>query len=317
MVLEIIPIKIQEEIANGVNLVPLILESSEINDGDILVFSQKIVSKNEGRMLSLSSVNPSLLANGIASSYGKDPRLIELILSESERIVRMENGIIIVKTKHGFVCANAGIDESNVQDGYATLLPKDPDKSAILLKERIASIDTLINNVGIAGPTGPMESLSISDWRNTIDINLNSHFYFTKHSIPLLKNNKGGSIINISSTAGLFGFPLRTPYVASKWAVIGVTKSLAMELGEFNIRVNAICPGSVSGDRMERVIEAKAKSTGISEEELQKDYESMVSLKTFVSKEDIANMALFLLSNEAHKISGQVMTVDGNTERMT
>jgi len=137
MVLEIIPIKIQREIGIDANFVDLILESSEINDGDILVFSQKIVSKNEGRMLSLSSVNPSLLANGIASSYGKDPRLIELILSESERIVRMENGIIIVKTKHGFVCANAGIDESNVQDGYATLLPKDPDKSAILLKERI------------------------------------------------------------------------------------------------------------------------------------------------------------------------------------
>ena len=137
MVLEIIPIKIQREIGIDANFVDLILESSEIDDGDILVFSQKIVSKNEGRMLSLSSVNPSLLANGIASSYGKDPRLIELILSESERIVRMENGIIIVKTKHGFVCANAGIDESNVQDGYATLLPKDPDKSAILLKERI------------------------------------------------------------------------------------------------------------------------------------------------------------------------------------
>jgi coenzyme F420-0:L-glutamate ligase/coenzyme F420-1:gamma-L-glutamate ligase len=137
MVLQIIPIKTQKEIGIDVNLVDLILESSEINDGDILVFSQKIVSKNEGRMLSLSSVNPSLLANGIASSYGKDPRLIELILSESERIVRMENGIIIVKTKHGFVCANAGIDESNVQDGYATLLPKDPDKSASLLKERI------------------------------------------------------------------------------------------------------------------------------------------------------------------------------------
>ncbi|NWK06541.1 coenzyme F420-0:L-glutamate ligase [Marine Group I thaumarchaeote] len=137
MVLEIIPIKIQREIGIDANFVDLILESSEINDGDILVFSQKIVSKNEGRMLSLSSVNPSLLANGIASSYGKDPRLVELILSESERIVRMENGIIIVKTKHGFVCANAGIDESNVQDGYATLLPNDPDKSASLLKERI------------------------------------------------------------------------------------------------------------------------------------------------------------------------------------
>ena len=136
MVLEIIPIKIQKEIGIDANLVDLISESSEINDGDILVFSQKIISKNEGRMLSLSSINPSLLANGIASSYGKDPRLVELILSESERIVRMENGIIIVETKHGFVCANAGIDESNVQNGYATLLPKDPDKSASLLKER-------------------------------------------------------------------------------------------------------------------------------------------------------------------------------------
>ena len=137
MSLEIIPIKIQKEIKSDDNLVDLILESSEINDGDILVFSQKIISKNEDRVLSLSSVNPSLLANGIASSYGKDPRLVELILSESKRIVRMENGIIIVETNHGFVCANAGIDESNVQDGYATLLPDDPDRSANLLKDRI------------------------------------------------------------------------------------------------------------------------------------------------------------------------------------
>ena len=137
MALEIIPIKIQKEIKSNDDLVDLILELSEINDNDILVFSQKIVSKNERRILNLSSVNPSLLANGIASSYDKDPRLVELILSESKRIVRMENGIIIVETKHGFVCANAGIDESNVEDGYATLLPDDPDKSANLLKDRI------------------------------------------------------------------------------------------------------------------------------------------------------------------------------------
>jgi coenzyme F420-0:L-glutamate ligase/coenzyme F420-1:gamma-L-glutamate ligase len=115
----------------------LILESFEINDDDILVFSQKIISKNEDRILRLSSVSPSLLADGIASSYGKDPRLVELILSESKRIVRMENGVIIVETKHGFVCANAGIDESNVEDGYATLLPNDPDRSANSLKEKI------------------------------------------------------------------------------------------------------------------------------------------------------------------------------------
>ena len=137
MTLQVIPIKIQKEIESGDDLVDLILESSSINDDDILVFSQKIISKNEGNILSLSSVNPSLLASGIASSYGKDPRLVELILLESKRIVRMENGIIIVETNHGFVCANAGIDESNVKDGYATLLPNDPDQSANLLKDRI------------------------------------------------------------------------------------------------------------------------------------------------------------------------------------
>jgi coenzyme F420-0:L-glutamate ligase/coenzyme F420-1:gamma-L-glutamate ligase len=151
MSLQVIPIKIQKEIESGDNLVDLILESFEINDGDVLVFSQKIISKNEGRILSLSSVNPSLLADGIASSYGKDPRLVELILSESKRIVRMENGVIIVETKHGFVCANAGIDESNVKDGYVTLLPDDPDKSANLLKN------------GIKQKTGKNVAIIISD----------------------------------------------------------------------------------------------------------------------------------------------------------
>ena len=137
MTLQVIPVKFQKEVESNDDLVDLILESFEINDDDILVFSQKIISKNEDRILNLSSVSPSLLADGIASSYGKDPRLVELILSESKRIVRMENGVIIVETKHGFVCANAGIDESNVEDGYATLLPNDPDRSANLLKEKI------------------------------------------------------------------------------------------------------------------------------------------------------------------------------------
>ena len=151
MSLQVIPIKIQKEVESGDDLVDLILELFEINDGDVLVFSQKIISKNEGRILSLSSVNPSLLADGIASSYGKDPRLVELILSESKRIVRMENGVIIVETKHGFVCANAGIDESNVKDGYVTLLPDDPDKSANLLKN------------GIKQKTGKNVAIIISD----------------------------------------------------------------------------------------------------------------------------------------------------------
>ena len=200
----------------------------------------------------------------------------------------------------------------NVNAGDATSVKK-YFKS---LKLKISSIDALINNVGIAGPTGTMEDISVEDWKQTIEINLNSHFYFTKHAIPLLKKNNGGSIVNLSSTGGIFGFPLRTPYAASKWAIVGLTKTLAMELGKFNIRVNAICPGSVSGDRMDRVIEAKAKSLNLSDREIKEDFENMVSLNTFVDKEDIANMAVFLLSDKAHRISGQIMSVDGNTERM-
>ena len=116
------------------------------------------------------------------------------------------------------------------------------------IKMKTNKIDALINNVGIAGPTGYLENLKLKDWENTLHLNLNSHFYFTKKAIPLIKKSKNGSIINISSTAGILGFPLRSPYAASKWAIIGVTKTLAMELGKYNIRVNAVCPGTGKGD---------------------------------------------------------------------
>ena len=184
------------------------------------------------------------------------------------------------------------------------------------IKKKTPKIDALINNVGIAGPTGTIEKLSSFDWENTLKVNVISHFYFTKNAIPLLKKNKGGTIINLSSGAGIMGFPLRSPYAASKWAIVGVTKTLAMELGKFKIRVNAICPGSVEGDRMKRVVDAKASLTKTSPKKVKQEFESMVSLQTFVNKEDIASMALFLLGDESQNISGQAMIVDGNTERM-
>ena len=137
MALEIIPVKIEEDIEPNADIIDLILKSAIIKDYDILIFTQKIISKSEGRIVDLSSVNPSLLASGIANSYGKDPRLVELILSESKRIVRMQESVIIVESNHGFVCANAGIDESNVRDGYVTMLPDDPDQSADELKKQI------------------------------------------------------------------------------------------------------------------------------------------------------------------------------------
>jgi len=248
----------------------------------------------------------SAAANGIGWSIAQECMLNGAIVYLTDKNKESLDKI----SKHNLYEKQLFLDKVNAND------VREVENYFNKIKRKVESIDALINNVGIAGPTGRLEELNINDWKETIDININSHFYYTKFSIPLIKKNNGGSIINLSSTAGIFGFPLRSPYAASKWAVIGMTKSLAMELGEFNIRVNAICPGSVSGNRMKKVIQAKAKSLGVKEASIQKDYESMVSLKTFVDKKDVSNMAVFLLSEEAKNISGQVMTVDGNTERM-
>ena len=183
------------------------------------------------------------------------------------------------------------------------------------VKKKTNKIDALINNVGIAGPTGSLEKLKSKDWENTLHVNVNSHFYFTKKSIPLLKKSKNGSIINISSTAGILGFPLRSTYAASKWAIIGITKTLAMELGKFNIRVNAVCPGTIKGDRMKRVIRDKAKFTKVSTKTIEKDFISMSSMKQWILEEDIGKMCSFLISDDSSRVSGQVISVDGHTER--
>jgi coenzyme F420-0:L-glutamate ligase/coenzyme F420-1:gamma-L-glutamate ligase len=135
--LQVIPVHISNEIEVNDDLAELILSSQEIKEGDILVIAQKIISKQEGRIIELSKIEPSLLAQGIASQYNKDPRIVELILSESKKIVRMQNGVIIVETNHGFICANAGIDESNVKDGFVTLLPVDSDLSAKKIRDGI------------------------------------------------------------------------------------------------------------------------------------------------------------------------------------
>jgi len=135
--LQIIPIHVEKEIEPSDDISDIILKCEKLNDGDILVIAQKIISKQEGRLIDLSTVSPSLLAEGISSQYQKDPRIIELILSESKRIVRMKNEILIVETNHGFICANAGIDESNVKEGYATLLPVNSDISAQRIRKNI------------------------------------------------------------------------------------------------------------------------------------------------------------------------------------
>jgi len=184
------------------------------------------------------------------------------------------------------------------------------------IKKKTKRIDALINNVGIAGPTGTIEKLNSDDWERTLKINVVSHFYFTKLAIPMLKKNKGGSIINISSGAGIMGFPLRSPYAASKWAVVGMTKTVAMELGKYKIRVNAICPGTIKGNRMINVIKDKANFLKASKKKIEKEFVSMASMNCWIYEEDIGKMCSFLISEESERISGQVIGVDGNALRL-
>ena len=184
------------------------------------------------------------------------------------------------------------------------------------IKKKTKKIDALVNNVGVAGPTGNLEKLNSDDWEKTLKINVISHFYFTKLAIPMLKKNKGGSIINLSSGAGIMGFPLRSPYAASKWAVIGLTKTLAMELGKFKIRVNAICPGTIKGNRMVRVIRDKSKFLKISKKKIEKEFISMASMNCWIREEDIGKACSFLISNDGARISGQSIPVDGNAIRL-
>jgi NAD(P)-dependent dehydrogenase (short-subunit alcohol dehydrogenase family) len=195
-------------------------------------------------------------------------------------------------------------NESNVINFFSKVLKKNK------------KIDALINNVGIAGPTGTLEKLNSEEWEKTLRVNVVSHFYFTKQAIPILKKNKGGSIINLSSGAGIMGFPLRSPYAASKWAIVGLTKTLAMELGKSKIRVNAICPGTIKGDRMKRIVRDKAKFLKVSQKMVEKDFVSMASMNSWVYEEDIGKMCAFLISDDSKRISGQIIGVDGNAIRL-
>ena len=166
----------------------------------------------------------------------------------------------------------------------------------------------------MAGPTLAVEEIAPEDWNRTMAVNITGQFLCARRAVPLLKESGGGSIINLSSVAGRFGYPLRTPYAASKWAVVGFTKSLAMELGPHKIRVNAIQPGLVSNQRAQGVIRDKAQALNVSDEEMEQVYLTQISLREFVTEADIAQMMFFLASEAGRNISGQAISVCGTTE---
>jgi NAD(P)-dependent dehydrogenase (short-subunit alcohol dehydrogenase family) len=184
------------------------------------------------------------------------------------------------------------------------------------VRKNLRGLDVLVNNAGIAGPTGGIETLSTADWRRTIDVDLTGQFLCARLAVPLLKKSRDAAMINMSSSAGRLGYAFRTPYSAAKWGVVGLTQSLAKELGPSGIRVNAILPGIVAGPRIEKVISARAETLKLSYKEMEKQYLERVSLRRMVTAEDVANTVVFLCSPLGRSISGQSIGVCGNVETL-
>ena len=178
----------------------------------------------------------------------------------------------------------------------------------------LGGIDVLVNNAGIKGPTAFVEDVTPEEWRESLAIGLDTQYLCARRVAPLMKAQGSGSIINMSSMAGVYGYGMRTPYAAVKWAVVGLTKSLAIELGPHHVRCNAICPGSVAGARMDSVIANEASMRGVSADVVKTEYLSGQSIKRFVEASEIADMCLFLASPASKMVTGQAIGVDGHTE---
>lgn len=181
------------------------------------------------------------------------------------------------------------------------------------IAEQWGGLDVLCANAGIKGPTAAIEDMDLAAWHQCLAVNLDGAMLAAKHAARLMKPAGKGVMIFTSSTSGLYGTPFRAPYVAAKWGVIGLMKTVAMELGPFGIRANAICPGSVNGPRIDRVIDAEAEAKGMTADAVRQGYASGTALKQLSDPEDVANLALYLASDGARMIAGQALAVDGMT----
>ena len=226
-------------------------------------------------------------------------------------------GAALVLTGTGYQALEATAGELRGNGVRATAMLADvADEAAVvrLVGATIAEhgqLDILVNNAGIAGPTAAAVDMEREAWDRTLAINLTGAMLCAKHALPHMIARRRGRILNITSVAGFIGYPLRSPYAASKWGMIGLTRSLALEVAAHDITVNAIAPGSVRGERMSGVIRRRAQATGRSDAEIEQEYVAQAALKRMVEEEDVAAMALFLASDEARNITGETLSVSG------
>ena len=259
--------------------------------------------------MSLKLENQNVWITGASSGVGEG--MARVFYREGANIIisaRREDELLRVRE-------SCGDGPGAVQVVPFDLVDREQREAAVahVLKDN-PRLDVVVNNAGIAGPTGGIDAISDAEWQATININLTAQYRFAHHAVPMLKESSHGHLLHIASVAGRLGYAWRTPYAATKWAIVGLMKSLASELGESDIRVNALLPGIVEGPRMDGVIRARAEQVGVPEAEMRQEYLNKISLKRMVTAEDVAAMALFLCSPAARNVTGQAISVDGNVE---
>lgn len=202
---------------------------------------------------------------------------------------------------------------------YVADVTSEPEMARVFeeLDTKWPHVDVICANAGTGGPAGQIEDLDYEEWQRCIATNLHGAFLTCRWAARRMKSQGSGLITLTSSTAGIMGYPFRSPYAAAKWGIVGLTKTLAMELGPYSVRVNAICPGAVEGPRMDRIVQKEAEARGLSQEEVRDLYVKGVSMRTWVTAEDVANAIGFLASDAGKRISGQILSVDGHTETLS
>lgn len=241
-----------------------------------------------------------------AAAGGIARRIAERLIDEGARVYAGDiavDGLRSLSGVEGFARCDVA-DQGSTDAFFDTAL------------ETLGGIDILIAAAGTKGPTGAIEEADPAEWRACVDVNLTGAYHCLRRALGPMKAQGFGSIVTFSSTGGLYGYPDRSPYCASKWAIIGLTKCAAAEAGPAGVRVNALCPGAVEGDRMDRVILAEAAATGKTEAQIRADYVKDTSMRCFVTADDIAETALFLCSEAGARISGQAIPVDGHTSML-
>jgi len=270
----------------------------------------------------------------MCGNASKDPEVDIMKLEERVAIVTGGNSgigrsIALAFVQEGAKVCICGRNEKNLESveqeirekgGEVLAIPadvsreKDVENTVARTVERFGTIDILVNNAASAGPTAPIQEIAGDDWRQVVDTNLNGLFYCTKYVLKTMIPKRAGNILNIGSIAGVYAYPLRTPYNATKWAVAGVTQTIAAEVGQYNIRCNCIAPGPTVGDRAFNVIRKRAETTGKTFEEVKKFYEDQIPIKRFVTPEEVARTAVFLTSDDASGITAQNFCVSGGIE---